>query len=124
MWDWHPEPEDTVVWKGACHAGLPTARARRSGSSMAGRSTASSATYRDGKREGAGHYVWNENVRFEGLYANDVPQGYGVAQIEGDVVGRRVEQGLPQRGWEGRGDRRAARVLRPGWAKKGKVAGR
>ena len=28
--------------------------------------------------------------------------------------GRRVEQGLPQRGREGRGDRRAAHVLRPG----------
>ena len=43
-------------------------------------------TYRDGKREGAGHYVWNETVRFDGIYANDVPQGYGVAQIEGETL--------------------------------------
>jgi hypothetical protein len=58
MWDWHPEH------------GRPIDRF--------------SGVYRNGKREGPGHYVWNDSVRFDGTYANDVPQGYGVAEIEGE----------------------------------------
>src|SRR5215216_5235688 len=58
MWDWHPEPEDKAVWNGAC---------------------------RDGKREGPGHYRWNDSVSFEGSYANDVPQGQGTLRLD-DVV--------------------------------------
>ena len=42
-------------------------------------------TYRDGKRDGEGHYVWNESVRFDGTYADDVPQGQGVLKLEGDT---------------------------------------
>ena len=26
MWDWHPDPEDKGVWKGACRAGQPEGR--------------------------------------------------------------------------------------------------
>ena len=86
MWDWHPEPEDSVVWKRR----LPCRPSERQGEAQwfeHGRPIDRfTGTYRDGKREGEGHYVWNENVRFDGIYANDVPQGYGVAQIEGETL--------------------------------------
>ncbi len=43
-------------------------------------------TYRNGKREGAGTYKWNDSVSFEGSYANDVPQGRGTLRIDDAVL--------------------------------------
>lgn len=42
-------------------------------------------TYRNGKREGEGHYVWNETMRFDGRYAGNMPQGPGALKIDGDT---------------------------------------
>jgi hypothetical protein len=84
MWDWHPEPEDKVVWKGACKGSLPDGPGEAQWTEHGRPIDRFTGTYRDGKREGEGHYVWNDTVRFDGKYANDIPQGYGVAQIEGE----------------------------------------
>ena len=85
MWDWHPEPEDQVVWKGACRAGQPDGQGQAQWFEHGRPIDRFVGTYRNGKREGQGEYSWNETVRFEGSYANDVPQGQGVIRIE-DVV--------------------------------------
>lgn len=86
MWDWHPEPEDTVVWKGACKGGLPDGSGEAQWTEHGRPIDRFTGVYRNGKREGMGHYVWNERVRYDGLYAEDLPQGYGVAQIEGETL--------------------------------------
>ena len=38
-------------------------------------------SYRFGRREGPGRYVWNAAHRFEGNYADDVPDGYGTLHL-------------------------------------------
>jgi hypothetical protein len=86
MWDWHPEPEDKAEWKGACKGGLPDGPGEARWTEHGRPIDRFTGTYRDGKRDGEGHYVWNDTVRFDGKYANDVPQGYGVAQIEGETL--------------------------------------
>jgi hypothetical protein len=85
MWDWHPEPEDKVVWKGACRAGQPNGPGEAEWTEHGRPIDRFVGTYRDGKREGPGHYRWNDTVSFEGSYANDVPQGRGTVRID-DVV--------------------------------------
>lgn len=85
MWDWHPEPEDTVVWQGACRAGKPDGRGEARWFEHGRPIDRFVGTYRDGKREGEGRYDWNATVSFEGNYANDLPQGTGTVRI-GDVV--------------------------------------
>jgi hypothetical protein len=86
MWDWHPMPEDYVQWRGACRGNLPDGSGEAQWYEHGRPIDRFVGTYRKGKREGEGHYVWNENVRFDGGYADDVPQGYGVAQIEGETL--------------------------------------
>ena len=60
MADWHPDPQDRVSWSGSCRAAL---------------------------REGAGVAQWTEHRepidRFEGTYANDLPNGFGTVTISG-----------------------------------------
>jgi hypothetical protein len=86
MWDWHPEPEDSVVWRGGCRAGLPDGKGEAQWFEHGRPIDRFIGTYVNGKREGEGHYQWNDTVRFNGLYANDLPQGYGVVEIEGETV--------------------------------------
>lgn len=86
MWDWHPEPEDKAVWKGACHAGLPNGLGEAQWFEHGQPIDRFVGTYRNGKREGRGEYAWNDKVRFEGNYADDVPQGQGVVRIDGVVL--------------------------------------
>lgn len=85
MWDWHPDPEDKAVWKGACRAGRPDGRGEAQWFEHGRPIDHFVGAYREGKREGAGHYKWNDSVSFEGSYANDVPQGRGTLRID-DVV--------------------------------------
>jgi hypothetical protein len=85
MWDWHPEPEDKVVWKGACRAGRPEGRGEAQWFEHGHPIDRFVGTYRNGKREGPGYYTWNDQVSYEGTYANDVPHGRGTVRI-GDVV--------------------------------------
>ena len=85
MWDWHPDPKDRAVWHGACPGG------KKDGSGVVqwfehGQPIDRfEGVYRNGKREGFGRYVWNENTRFEGYYANDVPHGYGTVTVIGET---------------------------------------
>lgn len=85
MWDWHPEPEDQVFWKGACRAGQADGQGQAQWYEHGHPIDRFVGTYRNGKREGAGEYRWNDTVSFTGSYANDVPQGRGTVRI-GDVV--------------------------------------
>jgi len=82
MWDWHPDPDDKVVWKGACQAGLPEGQGQAQWFEHGHPIDRFEGTYRNGKREGQGKYSWNETVRFEGNYADDVPQGQGELRID------------------------------------------
>jgi hypothetical protein len=113
MWDWHPEPEDSVVWRGACRAGLPDGKGEAQWFEHGRPIDRFIGTYVNGKREGEGHYQWNDTVRFDGFYANDLPQGYGVVEIEGETVAATGTRAASRRR-QGRGDRRAARLMRPG----------
>jgi len=85
MWDWHPESEDKVVWKGACKGALPDGSGEAQWFEHGRPIDRFIGTYRNGKREGEGHYVWNETVRFDGRYAANLPQGPGVLQIDGET---------------------------------------
>jgi hypothetical protein len=127
MWDWHPEPEDKVVWRGACHAGLPNGRGEAQWFEHGRPIDHFTGPYRNGKRDGEGRYMWNESVRFDGTYADDVPQGQGVLKLEGDTFagewkggcfvapdGRVVAIGVPRTSCGSDG----------GTARKKKVAGR
>ena len=93
MWDWHPAPEDKVVWKGACKGGLPDGPGEAQWTEHGRPIDRFTGTYRDGKRDGEGHYIWNGNVRFDGSYANDVPQGHGVVQIDGETLAGEWDKG-------------------------------
>lgn len=85
MWDWHPDPDDKVVWKGACQAGRPDGQGQAQWSEHGMAIDGFEGIYRDGKRAGQGRYSWNKTVRFEGSYVDDLPQGPGVIHID-DVV--------------------------------------
>ena len=75
MWDWHPEPEDKAFGRAPAMPAFPNGQGEAQWFEHGRPIDRFTGTYRDGKREGEGHYVWNENVRFDGTYANDVPQG-------------------------------------------------
>lgn len=98
MWDWHPGPEDTVVWHGACKAQLPDGLGEAQWFEHGRPIDRFTGTYRAGKREGPGNYVWNETVRFDGNYASDVPQGYGVVRIEGETLAGEWNKGCLSQG--------------------------
>ncbi|MGQ0585268.1 MAG: hypothetical protein ACT4O6_25290 [Reyranella sp.] len=86
MADWHPEPEDKVTWSGACSAGLKHGKGILQWTEHGQAIDKFEGTYRFGRREGPGRYVWNENHRFEGNYADNVPDGYGTLQIAGQTL--------------------------------------
>ena len=84
MWDWHPEPEDLVVWKGACHAGLPTGRGEAQWFEHGRPIDRFTGTYRDGKREGEGHYAGTRTSASTASMPTTCR--IGVAQIEGETL--------------------------------------
>jgi len=84
MWDWHPDPKDRAVWSGACPGGKKQGRGVVQWYEHGQPIDRFEGTYRDGKREGFGRYVWKNDVRFEGRYENDVPHGRGTAMVLGE----------------------------------------
>ena len=98
VWDWHPDPDDQVVWKGACHAGQPAGQGEAQWFEHGRPIDRFVGTYHDGKREGRGEYSWNDGVRFEGSYANDLPQGQGVIRIDDVVLSGEWNKGCLARG--------------------------
>ncbi|HSH99799.1 MAG TPA: hypothetical protein VLA02_04285 [Reyranella sp.] len=84
MWDWHPDAKDRAVWSGACPGGEKQGRGVAQWYEHVQPIDRFEGTYRDGKREGFGRYVWKADVRFEGQYANDLPHGRGTATVLGE----------------------------------------
>ncbi|MBV8190961.1 MAG: hypothetical protein JOY64_09795 [Alphaproteobacteria bacterium] len=93
MWDWHPEPEDNVVWRGRCRGKLPDGPGQAQWYEHGRPIDRFTGLYRNGRREGPGQYVWNDSVHFEGAYANDLPDGYGVVEIEGERLAGEWKKG-------------------------------
>jgi hypothetical protein len=83
MWDWHPAPEDTVTWSGACRAGSKEGRGVLQWFEHGRPIDRFEGTYRNNQRVGAGHYRWTDLDAFEGNYAAGLPQGPGTAYISG-----------------------------------------
>lgn len=85
MWDWHPDPKDRAVWSGTCSSGKQDGRGTVQWFEHGQRIDRFEGTYRDGKREGFGRYVWNEDSSYEGQYGNDVPNGFGTVTLMGET---------------------------------------
>ncbi|CAN5364646.1 hypothetical protein BH10PSE6_BH10PSE6_25020 [soil metagenome] len=85
MWDWHPDPQDRAVWSGGCPSGKKDGRGTVQWFEHGQRIDRFEGTYRGGKREGFGRYVWNEENSFEGQYLNNVPNGFGTATLAGEA---------------------------------------
>lgn len=86
MPDWHPEPEDKVTWSGNCKDGLKHGKGVVQWSEHGQTIDRFEGSYRFGRREGFGRYAWNADHRFEGNYADNVPDGYGTLQIAGQTL--------------------------------------
>ena len=85
MWDWHPAPEDRAVWSGMCTANKKQGRGVVQWYEHGKPIDRFEGTFRNGKREGFGRYVWTPDVSYEGRYANDVPDGFGTATVRGAI---------------------------------------
>ena len=84
MWDWHPEPTDRAVWNGSCPGGKKDGRGAVQWYEHGQAIDRFEGTFRDGKREGLGRYVWTPEATYEGQYASDVPNGSGTATLLGE----------------------------------------
>jgi len=84
MWDWHPDPKDRAGWTGMCPGGKKDGRGVVQWTEHGQAIDRFEGTFRNGKREGFGRYVWTPEVSFEGQYANDVPNGFGTATLLGE----------------------------------------
>ena len=98
MWDWHPDPHDTVSWSGACPMGQKQGHGVLQWFEHGQRIDRFEGTYRNNRREGFGRYEWNEADHFEGLYVNGVPQGFGTARIAGEVFSGEWRNGCLRKG--------------------------
>src|SRR5215213_4483485 len=83
MWDWHPDPKDRAVWSGLCPSGKKDGRGVVQWTEHGQPIDRFEGTFRNGKREGFGRYVWTPEASFEGHYASDVPNGFGTATLRG-----------------------------------------
>jgi hypothetical protein len=124
IWDWHPAPEDTATWSGACRSG------RREGRGVVqwfehGRPIDRfEGIFRRSKREGYGRYDWPTGERFHGTYVDDFPNGQGTAIIDGESFagiwrrgclmhgGKRIAIGVPLVACDGRPVAESARDAR------------
>ena len=112
MWDWHPAPEDTATWSGACRGGAKVGYGAVQWFEHGRPIDRFEGTYIEGRRHGAGRYWWNETDWFVGFYVSDVPHGLGTASIAGEVFtgqwhrgcfkqgGRVVAIGVPRKSCE------------------------
>jgi len=98
MWDWHPDPQDRAVWSGSCPSGKKDGRGTVQWFEHGQRIDRFDGTYRAGKREGFGRYVWNEENLFEGSYHDDVPSGFGTATIVGETFAGDWKNGCLRQG--------------------------
>jgi hypothetical protein len=82
--DWHPDTEDRAVWSGACPGGSKQGQGVVQWYEHGRAIDRFVGLFSDGKREGFGRYTWTPDVSYEGLYANDVPHGFGVVTVLGE----------------------------------------
>jgi hypothetical protein len=81
MWDWHPDPKDKASWSGGCSDGSKHGGGVVQWTEHSQPIDRFEGTYRLGRREGFGTYSWSKNIRFEGQYADDVPDGHGTIRL-------------------------------------------
>jgi hypothetical protein len=93
MWDWHPDPDDKVTWSGACHGSLKHGKGVVQWTEHGQPIDRFEGTYRFGRREGFGRYVWNKDHRFEGNFADNVPDGQGTVRLAGETLTGRWHNG-------------------------------
>jgi hypothetical protein len=98
MWDWHPDPSDTATWTGACPVGLKEGRGVVQWFEHSEHIDRFEGTYRLGRRQGFGHYVWNKTDWYEGNYEDDRPHGFGTVHIAGEVFAGRWTNGCLKNG--------------------------
>lgn len=115
MWDWHPDPHDHASWTGQCTQGAKDGHGVVQWTEHGQAIDRFEGTYREGKREGFGRYRWNATDLYEGHYANDVPNGFGTAMVQGVTFagewkngclskdGRTVAIGVPRSSCNGSG---------------------
>src|SRR5215831_5821556 len=113
MWDWHPAPDDTSTWTGACPAGRKEGRGVVQWFEHGRPIDRFEGVYRRGKREGFGRYDWPTGDRFEGTYADDLPTDLALRRSTG-VVQRQLASRLSGIGRQAHRNRRFARHVRQG----------
>ena len=86
MWDWHPDNNDKSKWTGSCRASLKEGHGVTQWTEHGQSIDRFEGTYRNGRREGAGRYIWSEHDRFDGVYAQDLPNGYGTVTVNGTTL--------------------------------------
>ena len=98
MWDWQPDSRDRAVWSGSCSHGQKDGLGVVQWFERGQRIDSFEGTYRGGKREGIGRYVWNEESMFEGEYANDIPNGFGTVNLFGETFAGHWKNGCLRQG--------------------------
>ena len=98
MWDWHPEPKDRAVWSGACPRGVKEGRGVLQWYEHGQPIDRFEGSYREGKRQGFGRYVWNATDLYEGQYRDDLPEGFGTATLAGKVFTGKWKRGCMRQG--------------------------
>ncbi len=84
MWDWHPDLKDRAMWSGSCPAGKKDGKGTVQWFEHGTAIDRFEGAYRNNRREGFGRYNWTKDTSYEGLYANDVPNGPGTAKVLGE----------------------------------------
>jgi hypothetical protein len=98
MWDWHPEPTDKAFWTGSCKAGMKDGKGILQWFEHGLPIDRFEGSYSAGKREGQGRYEWNDNERFIGSYAGNVPHGFGTVTLAGETLSGEWRRGCLQSG--------------------------
>jgi hypothetical protein len=98
MWDWHRDPQDKAIWSGACPGGQKEGHGLVQWFEHGQRIDRFEGTYHKDRREGVGRYDWNQDNRYEGHYANDLPNGLGTATIAGEVFAGEWRNGCLKKG--------------------------
>jgi hypothetical protein len=83
LWNWHPEPEDTATWTGACPKGLKEGAGSVQWFEHGRPIDRFEGGFERGRRKGFGRYYWPAGERFEGYYDADLPNGQGTVTIDG-----------------------------------------
>jgi len=86
MWDWHPDKDDKASWSGTCRASAKEGHGVAHWTEHGQPIDRFEGTYRSGRREGAGRYVWDQSTRFDGTYGDDLPNGFGTVTVNGTIL--------------------------------------